>query len=212
MVFVALITYFEEYQHDVYGNLAFSQDHISEIVRPDLPVLFNKREDAERYLCDKMETDILNVVNYYDIDTKKRISEPTRMSRHQLKELGVNKYFVEIEHETVKDTDRKKRNPSYTESHFELKSCYKGNLKAMNNLYKVFLKGYDANTRPRENENYPFYLDWRATYKIKEIEVRSSRILFILASFFSNSDSFRTGPNIFSNDCPFSNRLIVSIQ
>ena len=171
MVFVALVTYFEEYQHDVYGNITFSEDHISEIVRPDLPVLFNKKEDAERYICDKMETDILNVVNYYDIDTKKRIPEPTHTTRRELKDLWVNKYFVEIEHETVKDTERKKRNPSYTESHFELKPCYKGNMKAMNQLYKVFLKGHDANTRPREDKNFPFYLDWQVTYKIKEIQV-----------------------------------------
>ena len=48
-----------------------------------------------------METDILNVVNYYDIDTKKRIPEPTHTTRRELKDLWVSKYFVEIEHETV---------------------------------------------------------------------------------------------------------------
>lgn len=164
MVFVALITYFEEYQHDVYGNITFSKEHINEIVRPDLPVLFNKKEDAEAYLCNRMETDILNVVNYWHITTNKRIPHPSRMSRRELKELGVSKYFIEIEH-------KKEEGKNYTESHFELKPCYKGNMKAMNQLYKVFIKGSNANTRPRENKNFPFYLDWKATYKIKEIAV-----------------------------------------
>ena len=163
MVFVALVTYFEEYQHDVYGNITFSQDHINEIVRPDLPVLFNKKEDAEKYLCNKMETDILNVVNYWDIFTSKRIPHPSRICRSKLKDLGVSKYFIEIEH--------KDEGKNCTESHFEFKPCYKGNMKAMNQLYKVFIKGHDANTRPRENKNFPFYLDWQATYKIIEIAV-----------------------------------------
>ena len=171
MVFVALVTYFTKNNHDVYGALTFSCAH-NEIVRPDLPVLFNNKEDAERYLCDKMEIDILNMINYYSIKHKQQQKpDPSSRSRRELKELGVIKYLTEVEHTDLTHPERKKYSPGNNESHFELKPCYKGNLKAMSTMYKIFLKA-DPLIREDYNSHYLDSIDWLATYKIKEIEVR----------------------------------------
>ena len=171
MVFVALVTYFTKNNHDVYGALTFSCAH-NEIVRPDLPVLFNNKEDTERYLCDKMEIDILNMINYYSIKHKEqKKTDPSSRSRRELKELGVIKYLTEVEHNALNRPETETYSFGQLRSHFELKPCYKGNFTVMSTLYKIFLK-----VEPLVREDFSRYyldsIDWLATYKIKEIQIR----------------------------------------